>query len=111
MFILLYSRRLGTLESLDFCILWLRVDCDGQPRFYACLYRSNSGNAATDRVGRVRRFKWLKVPSAEIVILGDFNAHHADWLGFYTTDQTGRSFHMKFFCRSWISLSHFLHCR
>ncbi|CAF4937092.1 unnamed protein product [Pieris macdunnoughi] len=34
-----------------------------------------------------------RVPTAEIVILGDFNAHHADWLGSETTDHAGRSFH------------------
>ncbi|CAK1589472.1 unnamed protein product [Parnassius mnemosyne] len=32
-----------------------------------------------------------QVPSAEIVILGDFNAHHAEWLGSRSTDHAGRS--------------------
>ncbi|CAK1602927.1 unnamed protein product [Parnassius mnemosyne] len=32
-----------------------------------------------------------QVPSAEIVILGDFNAHHAEWLGSRLTDHAGRS--------------------
>ncbi|CAK1600021.1 unnamed protein product [Parnassius mnemosyne] len=32
-----------------------------------------------------------QVPSAEIVILGDLNAHHAEWLGSRLTDHAGRS--------------------
>lgn len=35
---------------------------------------------------------WLQqIPSVEIVILLDFNAQHADWLGSRTDDQAGRS--------------------
>lgn len=30
-------------------------------------------------------------PSAELVILGDFNAHHVEWLGSRSTDYAGRS--------------------
>ena len=32
-----------------------------------------------------------QIPSAEAVILGDFNAHNASWLGSRTTDYTGRA--------------------
>ncbi|TLP41777.1 hypothetical protein FEG32_18870, partial [Acinetobacter baumannii] len=30
-------------------------------------------------------------PSAEVVVLGDFNAHHQEWLGSRTTDLPGRT--------------------
>ncbi|CAH2267193.1 jg2923 [Pararge aegeria aegeria] len=32
-----------------------------------------------------------QIPTAEVVILGDSNAHHVDWLGSRTTDHAGRS--------------------
>ncbi|CAF4954300.1 unnamed protein product [Pieris macdunnoughi] len=91
------SRRLGTLEGRDLSNLWLRVDCDDHPRFYACLYRSHSGNDETNRliehIQTATDSLLERVPTAEIVIHGDFNAHHADWLGSDTTDHAGRSFH------------------
>lgn len=91
------SQRLGYLEERDLSILWLRVDCDDHPRVYACLYRSHSGNAETDRliehVQMASDSVLQRIPSAEIVILGDFNAHHAEWLGSSTTDHAGRSAH------------------
>ncbi|CAG5011737.1 unnamed protein product [Parnassius apollo] len=34
-----------------------------------------------------------QISSKEIVILGDFNAHHAEWLGSRLTDHAGRSVH------------------
>ncbi|CAG4993662.1 unnamed protein product [Colias eurytheme] len=30
-------------------------------------------------------------PSSELIVLGDFNAHHADWLGSRVTDYAGRT--------------------
>ncbi|XP_013175252.1 PREDICTED: uncharacterized protein LOC106123457 [Papilio xuthus] len=91
------SRRLSLLEGRDLSLLWLRVDGDVHPRVYACLYRSHSGNAETDRlmeqVQTATDSVLAQIPSAEIVVLGDFNAHHADWLGSRTTDHAGRSVH------------------
>ncbi|XP_045541428.1 uncharacterized protein LOC123722911 [Papilio machaon] len=91
------SRRLSLLEGRDLSLLWLRVDGDDHPRVYACLYRSHSGNAETDRlmeqVQTATDSVLAQIPSAEIVVLGDFNAHHADWLGSRTTDHAGRSVH------------------
>ncbi|XP_050677490.1 uncharacterized protein LOC126974115 [Leptidea sinapis] len=36
---------------------------------------------------------FAQIPSAEIVVLGDFNGHNAEWLGSRTTDYAGRSLH------------------
>ena len=89
--------RLGSLEGRDLSIIWLRVDCDDHPRVYACVYRSHSGNSETDRL--IEHMQMVadsvleQMPSVEIVILGDFNAHHADWLGSRSTDHAGRSVH------------------
>lgn len=90
-------RRLGSLEGRDLSIIWLRVNCDDHPRVYACLYRSHSGDSETDRL--VEHLEAAtdsvlrEIPSAVIVLLGDFNAHHCEWLGSQKTDHAGRSLH------------------
>ncbi|XP_045500113.1 uncharacterized protein LOC123697614 [Colias croceus] len=88
-------RRLACLEGRDLSILWLRVDCDDHPRVYACLYRSHSGNDETDRlidhIQLTADNMLNQIPSAEIVVLGDFNAHHIEWLKSRTTDHAGKS--------------------
>lgn len=90
-------RRLSGFEALDFSTLWASVDCGGQSRVYVCVYRSHSGDAETTRLyenisnGLDRVLE--KFPTAEIVVLGDFNGHHADWLGSRRTDHAGRAAH------------------
>lgn len=90
-------RRLHALEDGDLSVLWLRVDHGGHTRIYACLYRSHSGDSETARLIEHLQFTSDKVleqyPSAEMVILGDFNAHHQEWLGSRSTDFAGRSVH------------------
>ncbi|XP_050682320.1 uncharacterized protein LOC126977512 [Leptidea sinapis] len=90
-------RRLGNFEGRDLSTLWLRVDLDDRVRIYACVYRSHSGNAETDHLmGCVQAaidVVLAQIPSAEIVVLGDFNGHNAEWLGSRTTDYAGRSVH------------------
>ncbi|CAG4964113.1 unnamed protein product [Parnassius apollo] len=87
------SRRLGRLEGSDLSILWLHVDSDDHPHVCGYLYRSHSSNAETDRL--FEHFQMAtdsllqQIPSAEIVILGDFKAHHAAWLGSRLTDHAG----------------------
>ncbi|XP_013161244.1 PREDICTED: uncharacterized protein LOC106113067, partial [Papilio xuthus] len=91
------SRRLDHLEGRDLSVLWLRVDSDDHPRVYACLYRSHGGNTDTDQLMELVQMGtdsvFEQIPSAEVVVLGDFNAHHAEWLGSRTTDHAGRSVH------------------
>ncbi|XP_045541897.1 uncharacterized protein LOC123723363 [Papilio machaon] len=85
------------LEGRDLSVLWLRVDSDDHPRVYACLYRSHGGNTDTDQLMELVQMGTdsvlEQIPSAEVVVLGDFNAHHAEWLGSRTTDYAGRSVH------------------
>ncbi|KAJ0180875.1 hypothetical protein K1T71_002960 [Dendrolimus kikuchii] len=87
-------RRLGSLEDRDLSILWTRVDCSGHTRFCACLYRSHSGDSEADRLfGHVQETTdslLQQHPSAEVLVLGDFNAHHKEWLGSRTTDHAGK---------------------
>lgn len=90
-------RRLLHLEDRDLSILWVRVDCGGHTRVYACLYRSHSGDRETKRLFEHLQLTTDKVleqyPSTELVILGDFNAHHAEWLSSRSTDYAGRCAH------------------
>ncbi|VVD05636.1 unnamed protein product [Leptidea sinapis] len=83
-------RRLGNFEGRDLFTLWLRVDLEARVRIYACVYRTNHlmgcVQAAIDDV-------LPQIPSAEIVVLGDFNGYRAEWLGSRTTDYAGRSVH------------------
>lgn len=87
-------RRLDSLEGPNLSILWIRVEYGGQSRIYACLYRSYSGDAETDRlvehVQDTADILLQQLPSAELVILGDFNAHHKEWLSSRITDHAGR---------------------
>lgn len=89
------SRRLCNLEGRDLSLLWLRVDCHDHPRVYACLYRSHSGDTETNRliehVEMASDLVLQQIPAAETVLLGDFNAHHAEWLNSCKTDHAGRS--------------------
>ncbi|XP_061717541.1 uncharacterized protein LOC133525263 isoform X2 [Cydia pomonella] len=90
-------RRLHAFEDRDLSVLWVRVDYSGHTRVYACLYRSHSGNTETTRLFEHLHLTADKLleqyPSAELVILGDFNAHHVEWLGSRSTDHAGRSAH------------------
>ena len=90
-------RRLQGLEEGDLSVLWARVDYGGHTKIYACLYRSHSGDTDTARLFQHLQLATDKVleqyPTAELVILGDFNAHHVEWLNSRSTDFAGRSAH------------------
>ncbi|XP_045492437.1 uncharacterized protein LOC123691896 [Colias croceus] len=88
-------RRIKNLVNSNLSTLWLRIDCDDHPRVYACVYRLHSGDAETDRLMEHLQITadaaLEQIPSAEIIVLGDFNAHHTQWLGSRLTDHAGRS--------------------
>lgn len=88
-------RRLRAYEDPEWSALWAHVALGSQTRIYVCIYRSHSGDLNTTRL-----FNYLdgaletaqrQYPSAELVVLGDFNAHHVEWLRYSrTTDHAGR---------------------
>ncbi|XP_028164850.1 uncharacterized protein LOC114355981 [Ostrinia furnacalis] len=88
-------KRLKCLEVPGFSVIWVLVDTGLEKLLYACVYRSHSGDHETTRL-----FDYLsqsadkalaRYPSAQLVILGDFNAHHQEWLFPYqVTDHAGR---------------------
>ena len=83
----------------DICCRRLRchVNLGIQTRIYVCLYRSHSGDLETTRLfeylSRAADDAQVQFPSAELVFLGDFNAHHQQWLGSPRTDHAGKAAH------------------
>lgn len=90
-------RRLRCLEDPSFSVLWVHVNLGSKSRIYACLYRSHSGDTETtrlfDNLSQAADDALGQFPNAELVVLGDFNAHHETWLGSVKTDHAGRTAH------------------
>lgn len=105
-------RRLRNLEDPDFSVLWILVDTGIEQILYCGVYRSHSGDQDTTRLfehlGGVAELAQQRYPSAQLVFLGDFNAHHQDWLfPFQKTDHAGRE--ARTFSLS-LGLSQLVHC-
>ncbi|XP_063530785.1 uncharacterized protein LOC134741818 [Cydia strobilella] len=88
-------RRLRNLEASNFSTLWLLVDLGVQQIVYALIYRSHSGDLETTRLFQhlteAAEVAQQRYPRAQLVFLGDFNAHHEEWLCPYQfTDHAGR---------------------
>lgn len=90
-------RRLSCLEDPSFSMLGVHVDSGPSAKVYVCLYRSHTGDAETtrlfDHLSRVADDAQEQFPHAELVFLGDFNAHHSLWLSSSKTDHAGISAH------------------
>ena len=90
-------RRLRLMEDPSFSVLWVHVDLGFSSKIYVCLYRSHQGDQETTRLfeylSRVTDEAQEQFPSAEMVFLGDFNAHHESWLKSPKTDHAGRTAH------------------
>lgn len=88
-------RRLRKFEDSNFSVLWVLVDTGIEKILYACVYRSHSGNPETtgliEYLSEVADAAQQEYPMAQLVLLGDFNGHHQDWLYPYRdTDHAGR---------------------
>ncbi|RVE48375.1 hypothetical protein evm_006936 [Chilo suppressalis] len=90
-------RRLRCLEDPSFSMLGVHVDSGPRARVYVCLYRSHTGDVETTRLfehlSRAADDAQERFPNAELVFLGDFNAHHNLWLSSSKTDHAGISAH------------------
>ena len=83
--------RASHLESDEFSALWLRFAGEPIAKFICCLYMSPTVDSLAFYqylLFSVDRILTLS-PCSEIVILGDFNAHHSEWLSSPRTDQRG----------------------
>ncbi|XP_045450409.1 uncharacterized protein LOC123659201 [Melitaea cinxia] len=88
-------RRLRNLEIPNLSIMWCLLDTGMEQIVYACTYRSHSGDRETTRMfdylSETADMVQRRYPAAQMVFLGDFNAHHQDWLFPYqNTDHAGR---------------------
>ncbi|CAG4938916.1 unnamed protein product [Colias eurytheme] len=89
------AQRLLHLEDSKFSVLWIVVETKFDKTVYASVYRSHSGDMETTRLfdylSETIDVVQLRFPSAQIVLLGDFNACHSEWLFPYQkTDHAGR---------------------
>ncbi|XP_026322745.1 uncharacterized protein LOC113232289 [Hyposmocoma kahamanoa] len=88
-------RRLRCFESNGFSHVWILVDTGMEKYLYICVYRSHSGDQETTKLfvhlTEMADKAQQRYPSAELIFLGDFNAHHSEWLFPYVkTDHAGR---------------------
>lgn len=91
-------RRLRNLEDSSFSTLWVLVDTGVEKILYCSVYRSHADNSETTRLfqhlSASAEVALQRYPSAQLVVLGDFNAHHQEWLfPFQNTDHAGRLAH------------------
>ena len=82
--------RLPNLKSGKSDILWLKLSFKSFTKFICCIYRSpsdNSFNELFDFLSEKVEHIISEFPSAEVVILGDFNVPSKEWLGSTKTDR------------------------
>jgi hypothetical protein len=75
---------LNDLSSPEHDFLWLKLSLGPKENVYlCCLYRSPSADDSIYDLltAQIQNF-YAEDPACEVVVLGDFNAHHKTWLGF-----------------------------
>ena len=86
--------RVSDLESPDFSTLWLRLSSHSSTKFICCVYlspNSTNYNAFFDYLNSKLEQILSSFPFSEIILLGDFNVHHSQWLSSNSpTDDEGK---------------------
>jgi exonuclease III len=84
--------RVSNLESSEFSTLWLRLSCQSTTKFICAVYLSPNStdypkffNYLNSKIEHILSLS----PFSEIIILGDFNVHHRQWLSSSSQDQAG----------------------
>ncbi|KAL7634069.1 UNVERIFIED_CONTAM: hypothetical protein RMT77_015397 [Armadillidium vulgare] len=75
--------RVSNLESSEFSTLWLKLSCNSTTKFICSVYLSpNSTDYPKffDYLNSKVEHILSSTPFSEIIILGDFNVHHHQWL-------------------------------
>ncbi|KAL7643214.1 UNVERIFIED_CONTAM: hypothetical protein RMT77_006505 [Armadillidium vulgare] len=89
--------RVSNLESSEFSTLWLRLSCHSTTKFICSVYLSPNSTDYTkffDYLNSKIEHILSSSPFSEIIILGDFNVHHRQWLSSSSHDTAGeRAFH------------------
>lgn len=88
-------KRLRGFEKPGFSALWILVDTGVEKFIYVGVYRSHTGDRETTRLmeylSETADLANQRYSAAELIFLGDFNAHHSEWLFPYKkTDHAGR---------------------
>ncbi|KAL7640504.1 UNVERIFIED_CONTAM: hypothetical protein RMT77_008779 [Armadillidium vulgare] len=84
--------RVSNLDSSEFSTLWLKLSCNSTTKFICSLYLSpNSTDYPKffDYLNSKIEHILSSSPFSEIIILGDFNVHHRQWLSSSSHDPAG----------------------
>ncbi|KAL7632739.1 UNVERIFIED_CONTAM: hypothetical protein RMT77_016940 [Armadillidium vulgare] len=84
--------RVSNLESSEFSTLWLKLSCNSTTKFICPVYLSpNSTDYPKffDYLNSKIEHILSSSPFSEIIILGDFNVHHRQWLSSSSHDPAG----------------------
>ena len=75
----------------DFELMWLSVSLQSQKLLLGVVYRPPSANnAIIDYLDSNILQKLEEFGAHSVMLIGDFNVHHTDWLGSHSTDAGGR---------------------
>ena len=81
---------IAPLTHVDLELMWLSVTLRTQKVLIAAVYRPPSANCDIISYLDTTTLSKLSIFSAQsVVLLGDFNVHHMEWLGSHTTDAAG----------------------
>jgi hypothetical protein len=84
--------RVSDLESPEFSTLWLKLSCNSTTKFICSVYLSpNSTDYPKffDYLNSKIEHILSSSPFSEIIVLGDFNVHHRQWLSSSSHDPAG----------------------
>ncbi len=81
----------SALDPLDLEMMWFSETLKSQKVFIAAVYRPPSANSDVIKyLNSTILSKLSKFSAQSVVLLGDFNVHHEEWLNSRTTDAAGR---------------------
>ncbi|KAL7640560.1 UNVERIFIED_CONTAM: hypothetical protein RMT77_008835 [Armadillidium vulgare] len=84
--------RVSNLESSEFSTLWLKLSCNSTTKLICSVYLSpNSTDSPKffDNLNSKIEHILSSSPFSEIIIFGDFNVHHRQWLSSSSQDPAG----------------------
>ena len=81
----------SALDPLDLEMMWFSVTLKSQKVLVAAVYRPPSANSdIINYLNSTTLSKLSEFSAQSVVLLGDFNVHHEEWLNSRTTDAAGR---------------------
>jgi len=79
------------LDPCDYEVMWLSVSLKSQTVLIAAVYRPPSANCdVISYLSTTTLSKLTDLNAQSIILIGDFNVHHQEWLDSRTTDAVGR---------------------